>query len=274
MRGPRWSITVDAVIYARFSPRPNPEDCLSCDRQIEDARELCQRLGWNVKSCHQDPDTSGVDKFKCSFRHERDEHGVQWTVVTTRVRERDGLAAAIADLRPGNILLVRAPDRLSRDVQLAGHWLEQIEQAGARLATVESGGVAYDPDNPDDEMVRTILWAIAQNKRAKTRKTTRSRMRIKQALGHKMSSISPYGWRDAGQREETTPSGITRVTRVLERDPDEQANIEEIVRLHGQGLGPRAVARAMNERQRTCRGGRWYHGTVRSIIRRATEVPA
>jgi IS30 family transposase len=53
------------------------------------------------------------------------------------------------------------------------------------------------------------------------------------------------------------------------RDPDEQAVIRRIVRLHDEGLGLREIARELDAASIPCRAGTWYHTTVKGILDRA-----
>jgi hypothetical protein len=55
----------------------------------------------------------------------------------------------------------------------------------------------------------------------------------------------------------------------LVRDPDEQAVIRRIVRLHDEGLGLREIARELDDASIPCRASTWYHTTVKTILARA-----
>jgi DNA invertase Pin-like site-specific DNA recombinase len=48
-----------AVLYARFSPRPNPDERDSVEKQLERCRAYCEGHGYTVVAQHHDKDVSG-----------------------------------------------------------------------------------------------------------------------------------------------------------------------------------------------------------------------
>ena len=68
----------------------------------------------------------------------------------------------------------------------------------------------------------------------------------------------PYGY----QRSKTVPS-------LLLVNTGEQAVVRRIVRERQAGAGLREICRILADAKITCRGGPWYHSTVRAILRRA-----
>jgi len=49
-----------AVLYARFSPRPNAEECDSAKKQLERCRPYSEGRGYTVIAEHKDEDLSGA----------------------------------------------------------------------------------------------------------------------------------------------------------------------------------------------------------------------
>src|SRR5438046_8651834 len=49
-----------AVLYARFSPRPNAEECDSVEKQLERCRAYSLGHGYTVVAEHHDKDLSGA----------------------------------------------------------------------------------------------------------------------------------------------------------------------------------------------------------------------
>jgi Recombinase len=84
-----------------------------------------------------------------------------------------------------------------------------------------------------------------------------------QAKGRRMTRPDrcPYGWRPDPADDE----------RLVE-DADEQAVIARIreERRHGRGL--REIARRLDAAGIACRGGRWSHTTVRSVLLRSAQL--
>src|SRR5262245_5113229 len=106
----------------------------------------------------------------------------------------------------------------------------------------------------------TLFSALAQLEREQIAERTSSAMLRHQAKDRRMTRPDrcPYGWRP-------DPSDPAR----LVEDADEQQTIARIgeERCHGRGF--REIARRLDVAGINCRGGRWSHTTVRSILRRS-----
>src|SRR5436309_1366862 len=50
-----------AIVYARWSPRPNAEDCLSIETQLDRCRNYCQGNEYEIVQEYQEPNVSGDD---------------------------------------------------------------------------------------------------------------------------------------------------------------------------------------------------------------------
>lgn len=225
-----------AILYGRFSPRPNAADCDSVERQLTDLREYCEKNAIPVRAEYGDRALSGAD------------------------HERPGLWDAIAAVKRGDILLVRNMDRLARDVLLCEMVLKEIADKGA--LAVSMNGEGTDSQTPEGTFIRQIFQAFAQYQRAVIRSKTAAAMRRHQKNGRRMSEKTPYGWhRD--------PTDVAQMVR----DPTEQQHIEEICEAYREGDSLRSIARTMENRNEPCRGGTWHHATIKSILRREGLIP-
>jgi len=223
------------ILYARFSPRPNADECDSVEKQIADMREYCQRNKHEIVAEFFDKALSGADD------------------------DRPGLADAFSNLRRGYALVVRSLDRLARDNLMSEVYRREIARRGAFLLTLDGIGVA--DETAEQAFMRMIFQAQAEYQRRKIRETTSARMRQHQANGRRMSARTPYG----------VVADPARPGMMIE-DAEEQANIARILELRRQGLGYREISRKLNEQGITCRGGRWNHVTVMRIIARAESA--
>lgn len=224
-----------AVIYARFSPRPNAEECMSIETQLERCRAYCQANGYAVIGEHEDRELSGK-----------------------RADNRPGLAAAIDQAkRRRAVLVVYALARLARNTRDAIAIAEELGRSGAQLASLNE---RLDTTNGIGRFFFTLVAALAELERAQVSERTSDAMRRHQANGKRVSAIPPYGWR-------STPE------QGLEPAPDEHAIIERIVADKLAGKGPRTIARELTQAGVLCRGGEWQHTTVKRILRRAGYFP-
>jgi DNA invertase Pin-like site-specific DNA recombinase len=117
--------------------------------------------------------------------------------------------------------------------------------------------------SPMGRFVFILFSALAELEREQVAERTSTAMLRHQAKGRRMTRPDrcPYGWR-------LDPANQYR----LVEDAGEQTVIVRIrvERKHGRGL--REIARRLDMAGIACRGGRWSHTTVRSVLLRSTQV--
>jgi site-specific DNA recombinase len=227
-----------AVIYARFSPRPSPQECDSVEKQIERCRAYCKGHGYCVVAEHFDKDLSGE-----------------------RADNRPGLQEAITSACERKaILCVYSLARFARCTKDAINLVERLNAAGADLAVIQEN---VNTRSPMGRFIFTLFSALAQLEREQIAEKTSSAMLRHQANGRRMTRVDrcPYGWRP-------DPTDVGR----LVEDAEEQAAIARIRDERRQGKGLRGIARALEASGISCRGKRWSHSTIRSVLRRSTQL--
>jgi DNA invertase Pin-like site-specific DNA recombinase len=227
-----------AVLYARFSPRPNPDECDSVEKQLERCRPYSEGQGYTVIAAHQDKHLSGG-----------------------RADNRPGLQKAIAAACDRKaVLCVYSLSRLARCTKDAIDLSERLSAAGADLAVIQEH---VNTRSPMGRFIFTLFSALAQLEREQIAERTSTAMLRHQAKGRRMirPDRCPYGWRP-------DPTDSER----LVEDAEEQETIRRIreERRHGRGL--REIARRLDVAGIACRGGRWSHTTVRTVLRRSSQV--
>lgn len=224
-----------AVIYARFSPRPNAAECDSNRKQFQRCRAYCVSHGYDVAAVRWDRDLCGG-----------------------RADNRPGLRRALEDACAHKaVLVVYAIDRLSRNTEELLAMTRRLTDSAADLASITE---SFNTRHYLGRFFLTILAAIATMQREATQERTSLAMRKYQAEGRRMTRRDrcPYGWRP----DPADPDQLVE-------DPEEQAAIERIRQERRAGLGLRAIARALDRAGIACRGHRWHDSTVRAILRRA-----
>ena len=227
-----------AVVYGRFSPRPSPEECDSVEKQIERCRAYCKGHGYEVVAVFHDKDLSGG-----------------------RADNRPGLQHAIATACARKaILCVYSLSRLARCTKDAIDLAERLNAAGADLAVIQEN---VNTRSPMGRFIFTLFSALAQLEREQIAERTSSAMLRHQAKGRRMTRADrcPYGW-------EPDPEDPGR----LIKDREEQSAIALIRQERTRGRGLREIARTLDQAGIACRGGRWSHSAVRSILRRAGQL--
>lgn len=244
-------MTKKAILYCRFSPRKDASTSESNDFQLDKCREYCEQHKYTVKGEYQDKALSGADA------------------------DRPGLWQAVDALRKGYILVVYKLDRLARDVYLSYIIEHTVLKAGAKIESTNGEGTWND--TPDDELIRGILNLLAQHQRKVNNVRTKAAMLRMQSNGRTVSSRPPYGWEfdpdspmlvkvdKDNKPHETVPSRMRECA-------EEQAVIKQVLEYHAQGLSLRAVCRKLHEAGIEHRGGSWYHGQAKTILKRAGAI--
>ncbi len=222
---------MNAVLYARFSPRPNADECDSVAKQLERCRKWCEALGHVVLSEHFDENKSGATTDK-----------------------RPGLADAISAATAGKCLLVvYSVDRLSRNTEDLLGLSRRLIQAKAGLASVTQ---SIDTSTPGGRAMLAMLGVFATMQREEIAERTSRAMRAMQAAGRRMSKECPAGWKPNGEPGKMEPC------------EDEREAIDHAIRLKAQGCGLRSICLQLEADGFLFRGRRWTHTTLMKAIRR------
>lgn len=124
-----------AIIYTRFSPRRNAEQCESIEMQLDLCREYCLKHGIKIVGEYNDRALSGSEE------------------------DRPGLWNAVEALKRDYTLIVYRLDRLARSVYLSYIIEQAVKKYGAKIVSICGEGTWQD--QPEDELVRRILQALA-----------------------------------------------------------------------------------------------------------------
>ena len=224
--------TPKAILYARFSPRPNPKDSESIETQLDYCRRYCHGKGYEVVGEFTDAARSGADAG------------------------RPGLAAALGATRSGYRLVVYRWSRLARDVYLAEGIVRALRGRNARVEAVDGHG---NEDTAEANLVRQIITTVDTYQRRVNATLTRQAMLRQQAAGKRISIVPPYG-------HHFDPKDSTRILP----DRYEQTVIARICALRKEGLSLRKIARALDKEGLKPRTDKpWHHWLVARILKRA-----
>lgn len=216
-----------AIIYTRFSPRPNAKECTSCYNQ----------------------------EIRCFAYCKQKEHEVQGTYgdegITGGTLDRPQLQAAIAALEPNNVLVVDSGDRLARDMLVNLTIRHQVAEAGA---TIEYADGSPSTTTPEGELFTNMLAAFAQYERSRISFRTKRGLAKRQANGEFFGK-PPVGWmRDPGNSKKLVKCSL------------EQAAMEEAKCLAEIGRTSEHIAEVLTNYYGQFRGKPWSARTVRKII--------
>jgi site-specific DNA recombinase len=242
---------MNAVIYARFSPRPDEKESHSVEAQLELCRAFAAGRGWTVKDGAErwDKALSGADAT------------------------RKGLDEAVKLLRRGDVLLVYKLDRLSRDKKLFYSVQDAVKQRGARIVSVSGEGTMDDSE--DGELLTDLSVVLAHYDRKKKARYTSEMVKRNMRSGDSISSKPPYGKRiDHEHPVAVMFRGQQRLKYKLIDDPSEQPTVARIVELSrerdedGKPLSLREICRRLTAEGHRPRGKAWYPEAVGAVIER------
>jgi len=232
-----------ALVYARFSPRANPEESASIENQNDICTRYCEQRGYEIAGMFADPERSGGGKGHALDPAEE--------------LDRQGLMDMLNEVKRGFVVVAYRPDRLARDVYLDEYIHRLVRSKGGRVECVEAGVVG---DGADAQLMRKILAAFAEYERKVIAARTKAAMRRRQGRGQYMGGPEP-------------PFGYAKRGKALVRDVREQIIVDYIVELYKELGSFRGVARRLKDEGVRCRGRvGWLHGTVKRIIERKEEM--
>lgn len=218
-----------AVVYTRFSPRPDAKDSMSCAVQRAQCEQFAALRGYEVVRVYDDPDRSGADEY------------------------RDKLWSAIEAVPKGGVLLVYRRDRLARNLYLSEAINRAVTKRGGRIVAVYGD---MEGETPEAQLVRQIIAAAAEYERKLISARTSAAMRTRMEQGRRVSARPPYGWR-------VDPSDPKRVVE----DEKEQKALQLMRSLYDQGLRAKRIADYLNQNMpEVARTGHWSHIVIHRII--------
>ncbi len=217
-----------AIIYTRFSPRPNAAECDSCEKQIERCEAHCKQRGYDYVVPYRDEGVSGG------------------------ILQRPNLMAALARLKPGFVFVVDSSDRLARDMLVNLTIRQQVADAGA---TIEFADGSTCEDTPEGKLFQNILAAFSAYERDRIRLRTKQGLARKRENGERTTSKIPIGWQldpDDPKRLIKHHGEMNSIRRMCQLKAQFEYSSEGIaLRLHG-----------------SCRGKPWSTRTVRKMLKK------
>ncbi len=219
-----------AIIYCRFSPRPDADACKSNEGQSLRCQRYCESKGMYQNPEFYDRGVSG------------------------KTSDRPGLNAAIKVLKPGMILVVDTRDRLARDMLVSLTIHQRVKEKGA---TIEIADGSPSRETPEGNLMANILDAFAQYERERFARRTKAGLAKKKKNGDWLGK-PPIGWE------------YNKKTKKLIKCPEEQWAIESVLFWHkAHDIGSEMIAGRLNWKYPNgCRGKPWSARTVRKIIAR------
>jgi DNA invertase Pin-like site-specific DNA recombinase len=179
------------------------------------------------------------------------------------------LMDAVAELSPGDALVVSRRDRLARD-RLKIIMFEQLLKTRAchLLSAAGEGTGAEDPNDLSAFLLRGIVDLFAEYERLVIKFRTASAMQVRRRAGDRVGR-TPFGFDlfDDGRRSKNgTKDGVERPVKLV-ANPAEQAVLATMGSLRAAGESYRAIATQVNALGfRTKAEREWSHTSVRFVL--------
>lgn len=231
-----------AIIYARYSPRPEDESD-SLEVQEDAVRKYFDFAGIEVGKVIGDPETS-ARKVPLGKRR----GGAELLDLTTGRKPKYSIVGAMK------------MDRLWRDVVDGILTLKEWDSAGVACHFAQQGGQSINTTTATGRLVTNFLLSIAQFEPENTAERTSAALRHMQSNGFLAGGV-PYGKR-------LGPVVDGRKTLV---DDESEVTIRDnrILPMRAEGMGYYKIARILNHEGVPARGGgKWWHTTVRNVCLR------
>jgi site-specific DNA recombinase len=243
----------DAVIYARFSPRPMtkkgkaPGERVTVEIDTSERIDMQQHLNRTYcKWANLNPRFSISEPYTSAYE------------LDLAARPRG--AELIELFKSGCHHIVASKlDRIFRNTRDGLYWLEEgFPKYNVTLHIADQRGVTLRTNTADGYLTAVMLLTMATIEPMRTRERTKKGMRAHQRNGIKMGGVAPYG----------TQFDPARPGRIIEH-PEEQSILEAIRSLSAAGYTAQQIKKELDDRGLKTRSGTaWHHGTIRRIIDR------
>ncbi len=146
------------------------------------------------------------------------------------LRERPEGGALLAALKPGDVVITPRLDRMFRSALDALDVLGKLKKAGVALHMIDLGGDTTG--NGVSKLVFTILSAVAEAERDRTRERIAEVKADQRKRGRYLGGTVPFGYR-------------VGAAGALQPVPEQQAAIRRMRKLRDQGLSLRTISERM-----------------------------
>ena len=226
----------NAILYARFSPKPEEGDL---ELQIERMEAYCALAELNPVMVLQEPDVSARK------------------VALAERKKGKELLKLLAEGKAQHVV-VQKLDRIFRCASDGLIWTSNWSEQGISLHLADQGGNSINAGTAVGNLIITFLLGVSEFEAAHTAERTALAIQSHQHNGRRMSKEPPFGW-----------TVDPHDPKALVEAPAEQAILEEIHEFHRSGMSARKIAGLLTDRHTLCRGRKhWHHNTIARILKR------
>jgi site-specific DNA recombinase len=221
-----------AIIYARFSPRPNPELCTSIEFQVDKCKSFCEAKDFDQIAVYSDAGKSGKT-----------------------IRSRPGFEQAMIHVcKIKGVLVAYHLNRISRGIIDSVKMCESLEKNGADLAVVTQ---SFDTTTAAGRFFFYVMCALGQMQREEAAEWTTAKLKAMREKGLRVSREPRYGYK-------LDPNDPKKVIK----DPIEQQLIKQVLLWRKQGKTYRRIVELIEKEGYRARGREWNPGSIFNLVKR------
>lgn len=222
-----------ALIYTRFSPRPDAKDCDSCAKQDYRCKIFATNNSYEIIGRFWDENTSGVAIDRKYF---------------------NSMITALKPKKEKIVIIIDTPDRLARDTLVSLLLQERIEQAGGLIVYADG---SPSGNTPEQKFFATIRMALSTFERDRIAYATSRGLKKRQANGEFFGK-PPIGYmRPEGKGTKLVPCMPEREAVKIARD------------CFKIGWSAAGIAQYLQDEYSNFRGDCWKAKTVKRMARKA-----
>lgn len=231
-------------VYARFSPRPNAEDCKSIEVQLDACQRYCTMNGWEVTEVYADPETSARTVPFC---------------------ERDSAGAMFSKLKKGDRIVCARLDRAFRNTVDGLLTFEKFNKKGVTIYFAAQDGCSLTTATAQGKLLLSLMLSVTEYEPGIISERTKA------AFAHRKSNLVntfasgkvPYGYEEdfsEGNREGTTAAKRLKFCQA-------ERSVIRLILLRSQGgANPNAIALQLNGENSLCRGKDWNGVKIKRVL--------
>lgn len=234
----------ETYVYARFSPRPDADDCKSIEVQVDACQKYCNMNGWTVSEVYVDRETSARTVPFC-------------------VRENAG--ALFKKLRKGDRIVCARLDRAFRNTVDGLLTFEKFHKLGVTIYFAAQDGCSLTTATAQGKLLLSMMLSVTEYEPGVI--SERTKAAFKHMKANMVNTFAkekiPFGFEEdhsQGTRENSTAS------KMLKYCEEERSLIRTILIRHESGTKSHSIAMGLNAENRLCRGKLWNNTKVCRIV--------
>lgn len=226
---------IKAIGYVRVSTEDQANEGISLEAQAERIKNYCSAKGWELSGIVKDAGFSGKDTNRPGLQS-----------ILKQCKRRNGSV----DSRSFDVVVVVKLDRLTRSVKDAGRLSEEFVSKEIELTTIDEN---IDTTTASGKLYWNIITAISQWERETIGERTKIVLQHKKKNGERVGTV-PFGY---CLSEEKCLVPIER----------EQIVLRKIKQYRKRNWSLRKIVNWLNRQSiKAKNGGKWWAGTVRSVL--------